>query len=243
LQESFIAWVNAACQLSEGDVVAIDGKTVRRSFQKGDRKSAIHMVGAWASQNGLVLGQQKVDSKSNEITATPALLELMELKGSIVTIDAMGTRREIVKAIVAKGADYVLALKGNQGTLKQEVKLLFSKPIPAHLEAQAREEEVESGHGRIENRLYRQVSLRREGPPSSEGWAGLKSVIEVTSMRDDRLNRSTEKRTSSAHVLWMWKRRLGRYAATGALRTVCTGCWTSHSGRMSHAFAGATAQR
>jgi len=194
LQESFISWVNAACQLSDGEVVAIDGKTVKRSFQKGDRKSAIHMVSAWASQNGLVLGQQKVNSKSNEITAIPALLKLLELKGCIVTIDAMGTQREIAKVIVDKGADYVLALKGNQGTLEDDVKLLFSKPIPARLAEQTREEEVESGHGRIESRIYRQVVLGREGLPSSRGWAGLKSVIEVTSLRDDGTNRSTEKR-------------------------------------------------
>lgn len=194
LQESFIGWVNAACQLSEGEVVAIDGKTVRRSFQTGDRKSAIHMVSAWASQNALVLGQQRVDSKSNEITAIPALLELLELKGCIVTIDAMGTQREIAKAIRAKGADYVLALKGNQGTLEEDVKLLFSQPISASLTQQTRAEEVESGHGRIESRSYRQVALGRERLPSSEGWEGLNSVIEVTATRDNGTTRSTEKR-------------------------------------------------
>ena len=90
LQNSFISWVNAASQLTDGEVVAIDGKTVRRSFQTGNRKSAIHMVSAWACQNNLVLGQRKVNAKSNEITAIPALLELLELKGCIVTIDAMG---------------------------------------------------------------------------------------------------------------------------------------------------------
>lgn len=194
LQESFISWVNAARELSEGEVVAIDGKSVRRSFQKGDRKSAIHMVSAWACQNGLVLGQRKVDSKSNEITAIPALLNLLELKGSIVTIDAMGTQREIAQTIVNKGADYVLALKGNQGILAEEVKMLFSAPLPPHFQAQSSEEEIEAGHGRIERRTYRQIALGRTGLPAAEGWAGLKSAIEVTAIREEGHHVSTEKR-------------------------------------------------
>jgi predicted transposase YbfD/YdcC len=194
LQESFIGWVNAACALSEGERVAIDGKTLRRSFAKGERKSAIPRVSAWASENGLVLGQQKVDSKSNEITAIPTLLALLELKGSIVTIDAMGTQREIAQAIVNKGANYVLALKGNQGTLAEEVKLLCSKPLPARFSEQCRDEVIEAGHGRIEARRYRQIVLKSGALPAAEGWAGLRSVIEVTATRDDGAKKSTETR-------------------------------------------------
>ncbi|HFD31895.1 MAG TPA: ISAs1 family transposase [Gammaproteobacteria bacterium] len=97
--------MNAACKLTNGEVVAIDGKTVRRSFQKGDKKSAIHMVSAWAGQNNLVLGQTKVKAKTNEITAIPALLELLDVKGCIITIDAMGCQRAIAETIVAQVAE------------------------------------------------------------------------------------------------------------------------------------------
>ncbi len=194
LQASFISWVSAASEMSESEIVAIDGKTVRRSFQKGARSSAIHMVSAWACQNGLVLGQQKVDSKSNEITAIPALLKLLQLKGSIVTIDAMGTQRDIAKAIIDKGADYVLALKGNQGRLSEEVRTLFAQPLPSGFVEQTSKEEVEADHGRIETRRYRQIALGSIGLPAGEGWAGLKSVIEVSATRDDGQKTSSEKR-------------------------------------------------
>ena len=194
LQESFISWMQAASKVSDGEIVAIDGKTVRRSFTQGGRQSAIHMVSAWACQNALVLGQQKVDSKSNEITAIPALMKLLELKGSIVTIDAMGTQREIAKDIVEKGADYVLALKGNQTTLNDEVRLLFGSPLPAGYEEQYSERQVESGHGRIETRQYRQILLGKPGLPAADGWVGLKSVVEVSATRDDGTKQSGEKR-------------------------------------------------
>lgn len=192
LQESFIGWVKAAADLSDGEIVAIDGKTVRRSFKKGNRQSAIHMVSAWACRNGLVLGQEKVDGKSNEITAIPALLKLLELKGSIVTIDAMGTQRDIAELIVKKKADYVLALKGNQGNLAEEVQLLFQSPLPSNCQEQTLEEDVEVGHGRIEQRTYRQIVFGYNGLPAAEGWAGLQSAIEVTSTRDDGNTKSQE---------------------------------------------------
>ena len=194
LQASFISWVQEASELSDGEIVAIDGKTVRRSFQRGDRKSAIHMVSAWACRNGLVLGQQKVDRKSNEITAIPALLELLALKGSIVTIDAMGTQREIAGVIAAKGADYVLALKGNQPTLAEEVEALFTHPLPRGFSEQLSEERIEAGHGRIESRQYRQILLGKPGLPAAAGWVGLKSVVEVTSTRDEGERSCTERR-------------------------------------------------
>lgn len=193
-QASFMSWVQEASDLSEGEIVAIDGKTARRSFEKGDRKSALHMVSAWACQNGVVLGQQKVDSKSNEITAIPALLELLALKGSIVTIDAMGTQREIARQIVAKQADYVLALKGNQSALHDEVRRLFNAPLPSGYTEQRSEVQIEAGHGRIETRQYRQWLLGTPGLPAAEGWAGLKSVLEVTATRDDGSNVSRETR-------------------------------------------------
>jgi predicted transposase YbfD/YdcC len=194
LQSSFISWVQTASEIADGEIIAIDGKTVRRSFQKGDRKSAIHMVSAWACRNGMVLGQQKVDSKSNEITAIPALLELLDIKGSIVTIDAMGTQTAIAQSIVDKGADYVLALKGNQGTLNEEVRYLFDNPLPRSLTEQVSEERIEIEHGRIESRRYRQIVLTPTTLPAMEGWKNLKSVVEVQSIRDDGKTCSKEKR-------------------------------------------------
>src|SRR5919202_2137375 len=125
-QQCFLAWVRAVASLTEGQVVALDGKTVRRSHDRTNGKAAIHMVSAWASANRLVLGQLKVAEKSNEMTALPALLQLLALKGCIVTIDAMGCQTEIVKTIVAQEADYGLALKGKPGTFQHEVQALFA---------------------------------------------------------------------------------------------------------------------
>ena len=112
LQCAFLDWVRSVSQLTDGEVIAIDGKRVRRSYNEGKNKGAIHMVSAWASQNRLVLGQFKVDDKSNEITAIPLLLQVLDLQGCIVTIDAMGTQ-EVAQQIVTQGGEYVLALKGN----------------------------------------------------------------------------------------------------------------------------------
>jgi hypothetical protein len=117
LQECFLNWVRAVQQATEGQVVASEGKGVRHSLDWGAGKGAIHRVSAWGSANGLVLGQLKTDAKSNEITALPHLLELLELKGCMVTLDAMGWQTGIAEKIIEKGVDYVLAVKGNQGHL------------------------------------------------------------------------------------------------------------------------------
>ena len=151
---SFIRWVEAISALTFGEVVPIDGKTVRRSHDKGQDKQAIHMVSAWASENGLVLGQVKVDDKSNEITAIPELLRLLAINGCIVTIDAMGCQTDIAVQIISQGADYVLALKDNHKRLHQEVQRLFTDalsnsntPIPYKFD-----QTVHKDHGRIETR-------------------------------------------------------------------------------------------
>jgi len=173
-----------AYELSQGEVVAIDGKTVRRSFRNGDRKSAIHMVSAWVCQNNIVLGQQKVSEKSNEITAIPALLALLEIKGCIITIDAMGCQTAIAQTIVDQGADYVLALKGNQGNLSDEVKLIFEQTF----------EDVDAGHGRIETRRCRQVKVDIKWLSESVRWPKLNSIIEIQATRDDGHKITSEKR-------------------------------------------------
>jgi predicted transposase YbfD/YdcC len=127
-QQCFINWVTCVRHAIKG-VVAIDGKTLRRSFNEAGKKGAIHMVSAWCSEQNLVLGQVKVDKKSNEITAIPALLDLLQIHGAIVTIDAMGCQRTIAQQIIDKKADYIFSLKGNQGTLRDDVELFFEEQI------------------------------------------------------------------------------------------------------------------
>jgi hypothetical protein len=125
-EKCLLNWIVALHEVTDGQVVAIDGKTLRRSFDTASGKAAIHMVSAWATANHISLGQIVVDEKSNEITAIPKLLELLELSGALVTIDAMGCQREIAEQIVASGADYVLAVKENQPTLHQELVFFFA---------------------------------------------------------------------------------------------------------------------
>ena len=125
LQNCFMSWTQAIAELLPGEVVAIDGKTARRSYDGAENKGAIHMVSAWATQNALTLGQVKTEEKSNEITAIPQLLEMLDLHGCIVTIDAMGCQREIAEKITEGGANYVLAVKENQGQLYEGIRDLF----------------------------------------------------------------------------------------------------------------------
>ena len=120
-QACFLNWVRSLVRLSDGEVIAIDGKTLRQSYDPADDKAAIHIVSAWATANRLVLGQRKVDAKSNEITTIAQLIKLLELDGCVVTIDAMGCHKQIAKQIIERNADYVLALKDNQGNLFADV--------------------------------------------------------------------------------------------------------------------------
>lgn len=184
LQECFLNWVQAIAQLSEGEIIAIDGKTVRHSYDNQADKGAIHMVSAWASQNHLVLGQVKVDNKSNEITAIPQLLKVLDLKGCIVTLDAMGAQKEIAQQIIEGGGDYILSLKGNQGNLHEDVEQLFSwgqkvefKDIPHKFY-----ETLDSGHGRIERRRHWLLG-GVEHLEDSQLWLGLTQVGMVESQR------------------------------------------------------------
>lgn len=150
----FLAWVQDTVRLTAGQVVAIDGKTARRSHDRGAERGPLHLVSAWAAANHVVLGQAAVDEKSNEITAIPALLEVLALTGCIVTVDAMGCQTAIAAKIRDRGADYVLALKGNQPRLAGEVADLFADALGAHAgEYQVRAHETaEAGHGRVERR-------------------------------------------------------------------------------------------
>jgi len=161
LQSCFVNWVQSIAEITEGEVVAIDGKQARRSYDKKNRKAALHMVSAWACQNGVVLGQQKAADKSNEITAIPQLLEVLELKGCIITIDAMGCQRNIASKIRECGADYVLALKGNQGELQEMVSDFFTAAINKDFENidYSEDKDDDYGHGQIESRACYAVAL------------------------------------------------------------------------------------
>jgi predicted transposase YbfD/YdcC len=184
MQSCFVSWVNAISALLGAEVVAIDGKTLRHSDDKGCAKAAIHMVSAWASANRLVLGQRKVDDKSNEITAIPALLNVLEIAGCIVTIDAMGCQREIATAIVERGADYVLALKGNQGGLFEDVQWLFQQAQSSGFEDVAHSfvQSIDKGHGRIEiRRCWTMTEL--DYLVQLPLWSGLQTVVMVQSER------------------------------------------------------------
>lgn len=156
LTRCFVNWTDSLRESIDGEHVAIDGKTLRRSFDRAAAKDAIHMISAWASASGLVLGQLKVDDKSNEITAIPYLLGLLALDGATVTIDAMGCQKEIARTIVEQGADYVLALKDNHATLRAEVKLLFDALTTTGLTDVSCDyyQSVDADHGRIETRRY-----------------------------------------------------------------------------------------
>jgi predicted transposase YbfD/YdcC len=183
-QRCFVAWV-AALTGAPAEVIAIDGKTVCRSYQKKGAKAPIHMVSAFAARQRLALGQVKVEEKSNEIVAIPKLLDMLEIEGAIVTIDAMGCQRAIAKKIVDKKADYVLALKGNQGTLREDVELFATEQKANDFKDTtiSRHETVDADHGRIETRtctVIHDVAWLRE----RHNWPGLQSVVMVESQRE-----------------------------------------------------------
>lgn len=186
-QSCFIEWVRSVSEMSEGQIVAIDGKTVRRSHDSRSGRSAIHLVNAWASANRVVLGQVKVDDKSNEITAIPKLLSVLELSGCIVTIDAMGCQKEIARTIIERDADYALSLKRNQNQLYDDVAGMFEygrQTDFAHMDSDWFET-IEKGHGRVETRRCTAISspefidyLNDRGQ-----WSNLRSVAMVESER------------------------------------------------------------
>ena len=184
LEKCFISWMRSITELSDGEVIALDGKTVRRSFDKKNNKGAIHLVNAWACQNGVSLGQIKTAEKSNEITAIPELIKLLDLKGCIVTIDAMGTQKSIVEEIIKKEADYVLALKGNHGQLHRDVCYSFDVAMDKNFEGFEHDyfEESDRGHGRIETRKYWTLS-NLDWLLEGENWTGLKSICMATCTR------------------------------------------------------------
>lgn len=182
----FINWMQAVNSLVKG-VIAIDGKQLRRSHDKQLGKKAIHMVSAWGEANGLVLGQQKVDEKSNEITAIPLLLEALDLTGCIVTIDAMGCQTDIAEQIIDQGGDYVLSLKGNQGHLHEDVAEMFTYFEKIGFEGIVHDyhKDVTKDHGRLEIRECWTFDPHVWGQHfrSLDKWKGLKSVAMLRNHR------------------------------------------------------------
>ena len=193
-KKCFISWIQSF-QQALGNLIAIDGKTLRKSFDKANQQSAIHMVSAFAATSKLVLGQQKVDDKSNEITAIPKLLELLALEGMIVSIDAMGTQKEIANQIIDKKANYVLALKGNHSTLHDDIRLFLKAEIGKTKDSKITDsyEEIDKGHGRIEHRMC-YVSDQIHWLEQRKQWRDLKTVIMVESRVSVGEQTTTEQR-------------------------------------------------
>jgi predicted transposase YbfD/YdcC len=193
-----VRWLKALADLSQ-EIVALDGKTIRRSLDRADGKGPLHVVNAWASAHELVLAQCKVDAKTHEITALPEWLRRLHLAGAVVTIDAMGGQVEIARQIRAQGADDVRSFKENQPRLDRDGDDLFTwlRGAP-HLEppvAWGRADQVEGGHGRIETRRVGSTAAR-EGVIAGERWAGLTSLVMVESIRQRGAADSVERRDS-----------------------------------------------
>lgn len=188
LERSFAVWVGSIVRLTAGEVVAIDGKALRGTRQVG-QKAIVHMVSAWANDNNLVLGQRKVDDQSNEITAIPQLLAALELSGTVVTIDAIGCQRSLARAIVDKQADYILAVKENQGYLLRDVKDSFRM-----LAAEAIAEEIDCGHGRVERRRCTVLGDRTLLDNAAE-WAALRSLVRIEAERFHKATGKIERET------------------------------------------------
>ncbi len=206
----FVAWVGALTK-TPVEFIAIDGKTSRRSGAKGG-KEAIHTVSAFAARQRMVLARTKVSEKSNEIVAIPALLDMLSIEGAIVTIDAMGCQRAIAQKIIDKKADYVLALKGNQGTLHEDVALFAAEQKSRGFAdaAVSVNETVEADHGRIETRRVT-VIHDVEWLQERHKWPGLRAVIVVDSLRETRAPTSAPNNSDP------------RSASTGASKTASTG--------------------
>lgn len=183
---AFIEWAAGLSEQSEGKIVSIDGKRVCNSYDSYSGKSAIHLVSAFASLNGLVIGQVKTSEKSNEITAIPELLELISIEGCLVTIDAMGCQKEIAEKIIDQGGDYILALKANQESLFEQVKQGFNISAP-----EQEDKQLDSGHGRVEIR-HCQILTDFRFIEQAQEWKGIKAVAKVQAQRHDKLSKKVE---------------------------------------------------
>lgn len=196
-QSAFMRWVEGVFRVSKGQVIAIDGKTLRRSHDRTIGKDAIHMVNAWATHNGIALGQWKTEAKSNEITAIPLLLRQLNVAGCIVTVDALGAQTKIAQAIRDEKADYVLRVKDNQGNLHQDIQDWFAYADQGQFVAMQHSyaETVNKGHGRIEIRRCWAISdaLAFQSIRNYDGWTDLQAIVRVQRERRfaDKIERET----------------------------------------------------
>jgi predicted transposase YbfD/YdcC len=179
-EKCLIAWTNQLRQKKEGQLINMDGKTIRGSRDEGNGKYALHMVSAWCSENELVLGQIKTFAKINEIEAIKQLLDLLDIKGCVISIDAMGCQRDIAAKIVEKSGDYLLAIKDNQLTLKEETEALFNA-----IAVQSTDKQITKDHGRIEERTC-QVIHNLDLLDCKEQWKGLKSIVKINATRTEK---------------------------------------------------------
>lgn len=195
-QSCFVRWIQAVEELILGQVVTLDGKTLRRSHDRGNGKEALHLVSAWASENRLVLGQRVVDDKSNEITAIPQLLDILELSGCIVTIDAIGCQTAIVERIIDKQCDYVLPVKENQGRLHEALRGLFDDPAEMRWVDCDYHKTVSKGHGRLEIRECWTTSDPEylQYIATLSEWKGLQSIGVVQTERRRGDERTAKRR-------------------------------------------------
>lgn len=188
-QKCFMSWSQASAERCEGEIICVDGKTARGSRDKKNNRNPLHMVSAWANKNRLVLGQEAIDEKSNEITAVPKLLALLELKGCIVTADAMSCQRHIAKQIIEQEGDYSLALKENQPLMHEAVVDFFETAEKQEFVNVSHDfhEEIDKGHGRLEIRRY-WISEHLETLPNTEKWRSLRTIgmVERSCLNGDK---------------------------------------------------------
>ena len=197
IETAFQRWMSCLIESTGSDVIAIDGKTARRSFDTHERQNPLHAVSAWSSQHQLVLGQVAVDEKSNEISAIPRLLTLLDIENCIITLDAMGCQKDIAKQIVKGKADYILALKGNHSGMKAELEAWWHKSMREGTTSETYDEfrEVSAGHGRIEIRHCEQLIIDRAWLDKDYRWDGLQSVIKVTATVEEKSSGKKSKET------------------------------------------------
>lgn len=207
-ETAFGKWTEAFAGSTSGKHIAIDGKTIRRSFNTASKKNAVHMVSAWVHENHASFGQLKVDEKSNEITAIPKLLDMLCLKGATVTIDAMGCQRKITRQIVEKGGDYGICLKGNQGALHEDVKLFLDDAIERKSDELDFCENTDKGHGRVETRTT-WATAKTDWLKKRHDWTDIESIGAVESCVTEKGKMRTERRYFIASFKEQCAARLG----------------------------------
>ena len=191
----FVSWSEEISRAVGGDIIAFDGKTLRRSFNSATGLDAIHVLNAWSSANDFCVGQMKVDGKSNEITAMPQLMGLMDIRGSVITADALNCQKEIANQIIEQGADYVLAVKGNQQSLHEDIELFFEDGISEGFDVPATFYESDDwGHGRTETRKCWSVEVEDLDWFKHEEWKGLASIVCVENTRRTSETESVQRR-------------------------------------------------